>query len=44
MSVPLAELLSPENRLSDASDAPISLEPESRIQPLEESIESTVVL
>lgn len=44
MSVPLAELLSPENRLSDDPDAPISLESESRIQPLEESIESTVVL
>lgn len=44
MGMPLAELLSPENRLSDAPDAPISLEPESRIQPLEESSESTVAL
>ncbi|MBK9495575.1 MAG: hypothetical protein IPO08_13820 [Xanthomonadales bacterium] len=44
LSTPLADLLSPENRLSDDPDAPISLESESRIQPLEESIESTVVL
>lgn len=40
----LADLLSPENRLGSDPSAPISLEPESRIQPLEESSESSVAL
>lgn len=44
VSMPLADLLSPENRLGSDPSAPISLEPESRIQPLEESSESTVAL
>jgi hypothetical protein len=44
LSTPLADLLSPENRLSSDPAAPISLDSESRIQPLEESLKSTVVL
>lgn len=40
----LADLLSAENRLGGDSDMPISLESESRIQPLEQNVKSTGAL
>ena len=44
LSTPLADLLAPENRFGGDPSAAISLESESRIQPLEQNVKSTVVL